>query len=85
MAGGVEIDNSCASHAALGERLWFGDIMPKHKSGEQHFSDPHQVICIGNLSPEAARRRALPQSLYYMEHSQYQSGTRVGMPQHSVR
>jgi len=54
MAGGVEVDNSFASHAALGERLWFGDIMRKHNSGEQHFSDPHQVICIGNVSPEAA-------------------------------
>ncbi len=54
MAGGVEVDNSFASHAALGESLWFGDIMRMYDSGEKHFSNPHQVICIGNVSPEAA-------------------------------
>ena len=54
MAGGAVVTNSFASIAALGEHLWFGDIMRKHNSGEQHFSDPHQTVCIGNVSPEAA-------------------------------
>jgi hypothetical protein len=54
MAGGVVVTNSFASIAALGERLWFGDIFRKHNSGEKHFSDPHEVFCIGNVSPEAA-------------------------------
>ncbi len=52
MAGGVVVTKiSFASIAALGEHLWFGDIMRKHNSGEKHFSDPHEVICIGNVSP----------------------------------
>jgi hypothetical protein len=54
MAGGVVITNSFPSIAALGGRLWIRDITRKHKSGEKHFSDPYKVICIGNISPEAA-------------------------------
>jgi hypothetical protein len=54
MTGGVVVTNSFASIAALGERLWFGDIINKHNSGEKHFSDPHEVFCIGNVSREAA-------------------------------
>ena len=54
ICGGIEVTNSYASIAALGERLWFGDIIRKHNSGEIHFSDPHEVFCIGNVSPEAA-------------------------------
>jgi hypothetical protein len=54
MAGGQVVTNSFASIAALGERLWFGDILRKHNSGEHHFSDPHEVFCIGNVAPEAA-------------------------------
>ena len=51
ICGGIEVTNS---YSALGERLWFGDIIRKHNSGEIHFSDPHEVFCIGNVSPEAA-------------------------------
>ena len=54
MTGGVVVTNSFASIAALGESLWFGDIIDKHNSGEKYFSDPHEVFCIGNVSPEAA-------------------------------
>jgi hypothetical protein len=54
MCGGIQVSNSFSSIAALGERLWFGDIIRKHNSGEKHFSDPHEVFCIGNVSPEAA-------------------------------
>ena len=54
MVGGQVVTNSFASIAALGERLWFGDILRKHNSGEIHFSDPHEVFCIGNVAPEAA-------------------------------
>ena len=54
MVGGQVVTNSFASIAALGERPWFGDILRKHISGEIHFSDPHEVFCIGNVSPEAA-------------------------------
>ncbi len=50
----MEVDNSFASHAALGERLWFGDIMRMHNSGEKYFFNQHQVIFIGNVSPDAA-------------------------------
>jgi len=54
MTGGVLVTDSYASIAALGDRLWFGDILRRHNSGEMHFSNPHEVFCIGNVSPEAA-------------------------------
>ena len=31
LTGGVVIENSFASIAALGERMWFGDILRRHK------------------------------------------------------
>ncbi len=53
MAGGVVVSNLFSS-IALGECLWFGDIISKHNLGEKHFSNPHEGFCIGNVSPEAA-------------------------------
>ena len=40
--------------AALGDRLCFGDIICKHNSGKHHFSDVHEVFCIGNVAVAAA-------------------------------
>ena len=53
---GIEVTDSYASIAALGNRLWFGDIIPRHNSDQAHFSDPHGVICIGNVSAEDSGR-----------------------------
>ena len=49
---GIEITDSYASVAALGNKLWFGDIMRRHndEADDFHFSDPHAVICIGNVA-----------------------------------
>jgi hypothetical protein len=38
MAGGVETENCFASHAALGERRWFGDIMQSRVEIENYFA-----------------------------------------------
>ncbi len=54
MCGGIQVSNSFSPITALGESLWLGDIIQKHNSGEKHFSDPHEVFCIGNVSPDAA-------------------------------
>ena len=54
MTGGIAVTDAFSSIAALGDRLWFGDILRKHTSGEQHFSHVHEVFCIGNVNPEAA-------------------------------
>ena len=56
LTDGVEVTNSYASIAALGDRLWFGDILRRHNDDEDdfHFSDPHKVFCIGNVAPESA-------------------------------
>jgi hypothetical protein len=53
---GVEATNSYASIAALSDRLWFRDVMswPNDDDDPFHFSDPHKVICIGNVAPECA-------------------------------
>jgi hypothetical protein len=75
MAGGAVVTNCFASIAALGERLWFRDTIAKHNSGEKHFSDQHEIFCIGNVSPEAVGDENF---LYCMEHSQPGTGTRVG-------
>jgi hypothetical protein len=57
---GIEITASYVSVAALGNKLWFGDIMRRHddEADESHFSDLHALICIGNVS-EADSGRAL--------------------------
>ncbi len=57
MSGGQIVTNSFASIAALGERLWFGDMLRKNNSGEHHFSNPHEVFCIFNVAQEAVGRR----------------------------
>jgi hypothetical protein len=54
MTGGIAVTDAFSSIAALGDRLWFGDILRKHNSGEHHFSNVHEVFCIGNVNPEAA-------------------------------
>jgi hypothetical protein len=54
LTAGIEVTSSYASIARLGDELWFGDIIRKHNSDEEHFSDVHQVFCIGNVSAEAA-------------------------------
>ena len=54
LTGGLIVTDAYSSIAALGDRLWFGDILKRHNSGEKHFSNPHEVFCIGNVSPEAA-------------------------------
>ena len=54
MTSGIAVTDSYASIAALGDRLWFGDILRKHNSGEHHFSNVHEVFGIGNVSPAAA-------------------------------
>ena len=53
---GVQVRNSYASIAALGDRLWFGDIIRRHNDDDDpvHFSDQHKVFCIGNVAPECA-------------------------------
>ncbi len=42
----------CISRQAAPRKLWFGDIIRRHndKADEFHFSDPHAVICIGNVA-----------------------------------
>ena len=54
MTGCIAVTDAYSSIAALGDRLWFGDILRKHNSGEHHFSNAHEVFCIGNVSPAAA-------------------------------
>ena len=41
MTGGIAVTDVYSSIAALGDRLWFGDILRKHNSGEHHFSNVH--------------------------------------------
>ncbi len=52
----IEVNDTNTSIASLGDALRFGDIMHRHNdySNEFHFSDPHAVICIGNVDPDAA-------------------------------
>jgi len=56
LAGGAHVTSSYASIAAFGSGIWFGDILRKHNDEADpfHFSDPHQVFCIGNVAPDAA-------------------------------
>ena len=56
ITGGVDVTSSYSSIAALGNRIWFGDILRRHNDAEDdfHFSDPHEVFCIGNIDAEAA-------------------------------
>ncbi len=53
---GVEVTNSYASIAVLGDGLWFGDVMRQHNDDGDpfNFSNPHKVICISNVAPESA-------------------------------
>ncbi len=50
---GIALNDTYVSIAALGNKLWFGD-MRKHNdhADDFHFSDPHEVICIGNVAEE---------------------------------
>jgi hypothetical protein len=54
MTAGIKVTSSYSSIAELGDALWFGDIIRKHNNGDEHFSDLHQVFCIGNVALEAA-------------------------------
>ena len=54
MTGGIPVADASSSIAALDDRLWFGEVLRKHHSGEHHFSNVHKVFCIGNVSPKAA-------------------------------
>ncbi len=45
---GIEINDTYASIAKLGDALWFGDVLRKHNDDDDdyHFSYPHAFICI---------------------------------------
>ena len=46
MTGGIKVTSSYSSIAALGDRIWFGDILRRHNDpdDEYRFSDPHEVF-----------------------------------------
>ena len=54
LTGGIPVTDAYSSIAALGDRLWFGDIIRNHNSGAHHFANVHEVLCIGNVAPAAA-------------------------------
>ena len=70
LTDGLEVTNSYASIAALGDRLWFGDILRRRNDDEDdfHFSDPHKVFCIGNVAPESAGEEIF---FEYYQHVEY--------------
>ncbi len=55
LACGAHVTSSYASIAAFGSGIWFGDILRRHNDDSDpfHFSDPHKVLCIGNVAPDA--------------------------------
>jgi hypothetical protein len=55
LAGGAHVTNADASMAAFGSGIWFGNILRRHNddADDFHFSDPHKVLCIGSVAPDA--------------------------------